>query len=76
MLEALREDLRVRGGVDDVEAFIDGTYVGAQKGGAALAEAVPARRQRSWRLQTALVFLSPLASPMAQDTMSSSSTKP
>ena len=45
-----------RGGVEDVEGFIDGTYVPAKKGGPALGGAVPARRQRSWQLQTAMVF--------------------
>src|SRR5262245_62584876 len=53
ILAVLYEDLRERGGVDDIEAFIDGTYAGAKKGAPALAGVVPAMRQRSWRLQTA-----------------------
>lgn len=34
VLSALREDLRKRGRVNDIEAFVDGTYVGAKRGGA------------------------------------------
>lgn len=68
ILTALRTDLAERGGIDDIESFIDGTYVGAKKGDPASEGAVPAMRRRSWRLQTALVFLSPLASPMGRAT--------
>lgn len=75
-LTILYEDLRERGKVDDVESFIDGTYVGAKKGDLVSGVVVPVRRPRSWQLQTALVFLDPLASQMVQDTMSLSSTKP
>jgi transposase len=56
ILAALRRDLEQRGGVEDVEGFIDGTYVPAKKGGPASVSAVPAMRQRSWLLQTAMVF--------------------
>jgi len=56
ILAALRRDLEKRGGVEDVEGFIDGTYVPAKKGGPASGNAVPGRRQSSWRLQTAMVF--------------------
>lgn len=56
VLAALRRDLEARGGLEDVEGFIDGTYVPAKKGGPASASAEPARRQRLWRLQTAMVF--------------------
>ena len=55
-LALLRRDLNQRGGVEDVEAFIDGTYVRAKRGAMAWADAVPAMRQKSWRLQTAMVF--------------------
>lgn len=58
ILAALRRDLRGRGGVEDVEGFIDGTYVPAKRGATALESAAPATRQRSWRLQTAMVFRS------------------
>lgn len=58
LLAALRRDLEKRGGIEDVEGFIDGTYVPAKKGGPASGAVVPARRQRSWQLQTAMVFRS------------------
>ena len=75
LLTVLATDLRQRGGIDDIEGYIDGTYVPAKKGGLALARAVPATRQRSWRLQTALVFQSPLASQRVHDMTSRWSTK-
>jgi transposase len=56
VLSELRRDLEERGGVNDVEAFIDGTYIPAKKGGPASANAGPARRRSSWQLQTAMVF--------------------
>lgn len=71
VLRALYAHLRANG-VDDTEAFIDGTYAGAKKGDLVSGVAVPAARQRSWRLQTAMVFLSPLASEMVRDTTSPS----
>lgn len=58
VLAALRRDLETRGGIEDVEGFIDGTYVPAKKGGPASGNAAPAMRQRSWQLQTAMVFRS------------------
>lgn len=76
LLVELAKDLRERGGIDDIEGYIDGSYVGAKKGGSASGNAVPAMRRRSWRLQTARVFLSPLASQMVRDTTVSLSTKP
>ena len=57
-LAALRRDLETRGGIEDVEGFIDGTYVPAKKGGRASGNAAPAMRPRSWQLQTAMVFRS------------------
>ncbi len=56
VLAGLRRDLEQRGGVEDVEGFIDGTYVPAKKGGPASASAGQARRPRSWQWQTAMVF--------------------
>ncbi len=35
LLAALRRDLEKRGGIENVEGFIDGTYVPAKKGGTA-----------------------------------------
>lgn len=75
VLLALREDLRKRGKVKDIEAFVDGSYAGAKKGDPKSDDVVPALRQRSWRLQTALVFLSPLASQLGLNTTASSSGK-
>lgn len=75
ILAALAKDLRERGGIDDIEAYIDGSYVGAKKGDPPSESAVPAMRRRSWRLQTALVFLSPLALEMVRDTTSPLSSK-
>ncbi len=56
ILAALRRDLEQRGGIEDVEGFIDGTYVPAKKGGPASAGAVRGTPRNSWRLQTAMVF--------------------
>ena len=56
VLAALRSDLEGRGGVEDVEAFIDGTYVPAKKGGPVWGSAARETRRNSWRLQTAMVF--------------------
>ena len=67
VLRCLYKHLRASG-VEDIEGFIDGTYAGAKKGDPVSDVVVPARRQRSWRLQTAMVFLCPLASQMVRDT--------
>lgn len=61
ILEALAEDLLQRGGIDVREAFIDGTFAGAKKGAVTLGKLSAGRGRRSWQLQTATVFLSPLA---------------
>lgn len=58
VLAALRRDLETRGGIEDVEGFIDGTYVPAKKGGPASGGAALGARRRSWQLQTAMVFRS------------------
>lgn len=76
VLTVLVQDLHERGGIDDIESFIDGTYVPAKKGAQRSESVVPAMRRRSWRLQTAMVFLSPLASGLVRDTTSRWSTKP
>lgn len=62
ILRALAEDLEQRGGIDLSEAFIDGTFSPARKGGSVSGKPRKARGPRSWQLQTALVFLSPYAS--------------
>ena len=56
LLAVLRRDLEERGGIEDVEGFIDGTYVPAKKGGTSSGSAVPAMQRRSWHSQTAMVF--------------------
>lgn len=67
VLAALRRDLEKHGGVEDVEGFIDGTYVPAKKGGPASGSVVPGRRRNSWRLQTAMVFHSLSILPQETD---------
>ena len=52
----LRRDLRDRGGIEDVEGYIDGTYVPSKKGGPQSADVEQGRRPRSWQSQTVMVF--------------------
>ena len=59
ILYALARDLEERGEIDITEAFIDGTFAGAKKGALPSEKRRKAREPRSWRSQTALVFLSP-----------------
>ena len=61
VLLATAQDLKDRGGLDLRECFIDGTFVPAKKGGAALGRPSGGRAPRSWQLPTAMVFLSPHA---------------
>ncbi len=61
VLETLAEDLRLRGGFNLEEAFIDGTFAPAKRGVPGWAKQSEARAPRSWQWQTALVFLSPCA---------------
>jgi transposase len=61
LLRALARDLEERGGFCLEESFIDGTFVPAKKGGLPWETPSGARARRSWPLQTALVFLSPVA---------------
>ena len=70
LVVALRRDLRDRGGIEDVEGFIDGTYVPAKRGAHRSGSAVPGRQPRSWRSQTAMVFHSLSLSVRATDTTS------
>jgi transposase len=56
VITMLRRDLEKRGGVEDIEGFIDGTYVPAKRGVLASVNAGRARRPRSWLLPTAMVF--------------------
>jgi len=70
ILKSLAEDLRRRGKIDVEECFIDGTFASAKKGAVVLAKLSGARVRSSWRWQTALVFLSPLASALLHPTKS------
>ena len=73
LLHALAEDLRARGKLDLSETFIDASFSSAKKGAppSALLDAV--RAAKSWRSQTAMVFLSPAASPALRRMKPSSS---
>jgi transposase len=62
IVQKLAADLRDRGGLDLEEGYIDGTFVPAKKGAFAWGKLSGARARRSWQYQTALVFLSPVAS--------------
>ena len=64
VLEALAEDLRVRGRLDLAECFIDGTFVAAKKGDSMWAAPNVVKGAKSWQWQTALVFLSPSTLPL------------
>lgn len=59
ILVSLAEHLRDVGKIDLTETYIDGTFSGAKKGGLVLAKPSEGRAQKSWQLQTAMVFLSP-----------------
>lgn len=72
---ALRRDLRDRGGIEDIEGFIDGTYVPAKKGAQRLGNAEQARQPRSWQSQTAMVFHSLSLLQQETDTTSYSPTE-
>lgn len=61
VLLAIAVDLRDRGNLDLSESFIDGMFVPAKKGGTKWERPSAAKAQRSWQLQTAMVFLSPSA---------------
>jgi transposase len=74
ILAALASDLRERGKIDLTEAFIDGTHAGAKRGVLKLASLDAAKRPRSWRWQTVMVFLSPSALRVVSAMKRSSST--
>lgn len=61
LLDALARDLEQRGKINLDECFVDGSFSAAKKGATGSARPNAARAARSWRLQTALVFLSPYA---------------
>lgn len=59
IMKALAEDLRKRGRINLKEAFVDGTFAGAKKGGPVSGLLNAEKAAKSWQLQTAMVFLSP-----------------
>ncbi len=63
LLTALAEDLRDRGKIDLSETFIDASFSSAKKGALLSARLAAEKAVKSWRSQTAMVFLSPSASP-------------
>jgi transposase len=75
LLHALAEDLRARGKLDLSETFIDASFSSAKKGALLSARLAEEKAVKSWRSQTAMVFLSPAASP-ALRRMKRSSSKP
>jgi transposase len=75
ILRGLAEDLRARGKVDLTEAFIDGSHAGAKRGALLLGKLDAAKRPRSWRWQTAMVFLSPWGLRVVSEMSRSSSSK-
>ena len=62
VLEALAEDLKIRGALDVKEAFIDGSFAPAKKGARRLGKRNGARERRSWLWQTAMASQLPCAS--------------
>lgn len=64
LLTALAEDLRDRGKIDLSETFIDASFSSAKKGALLSARLAEEKAVKSWRSQTAMVFLSPFASPV------------
>ena len=59
LLQALVADIKARGGIDLSKADIDGSFASARKGAVALVQQSAAKGSRSWKLRTAMVFLSP-----------------
>jgi transposase len=62
ILQSLARDLQERGGLDLSETYIDGSFAAAKKGAALSEKPRKEKGQRSWQLQTAMVFLSPQGS--------------
>ena len=75
-LQRLADDLVERGKLDLSEAFIDGTHAGAKRGVRLWAGLVVALPPRSWRSQTAMVFLYLPPSLQVNATKYGSSTPP
>lgn len=76
VLKRLAEDLRDRGKIDLSETFIDASFSSAKKGALLSAQLAAAKAAKSWRSQTAMVFLSPVASPALRRMKHNSSKLP
>jgi transposase len=76
LLHALAEDLRARGKLDLSETFIDASFSSAKKGALLSARLAEEKAVKSWRSQTAMVFLSPAASPALRLMKANSSKQP
>jgi len=76
LLHALAEDLRARGKLDLSETFIDASFSSAKKGALLSAQLAAEKAVKSWRSQTAMVFLSPAASPALRRMKRNSSRPP
>ena len=75
LLQKLAEDLRDRGKLDLSESFIDASFSSAKKGALLSARLAEEKAVKSWRSQTAMVFLSPCTWP-ALRRMKQNSLKP
>lgn len=75
-LEVLSQDLIERGKLDVSECYIDGSFASAKKGVLELVKLSAAKGPRSWQLQTAMVFLSPLSQEVLHPTKPSSLSEP
>lgn len=76
LLHRLAEDLRARGKLDLSETFIDASFSSAKKGALLSARLGAEKAVKSWRSQTAMVFLSPSASPALRRMKRNSSKRP
>ena len=76
LLHTLGEDLRARGKLDLSETFIDASFSSAKKGALLSARLAEEKAVKSWRSQTAMVFLSPVASPALRRMKRNSSKLP
>jgi transposase len=74
VLQCLAEDLRDRGKLDLSEGFIDASFSSAKKGAPPLALLAAVKAAKSWRLATAMVFLSPSTWPALRRLKPPSST--
>jgi transposase len=74
VLQRLAEDLRDRGQLDLSEGFIDASFSSAKKGAPPLALLGAVKAAKSWRLATAMVFLSPSTWPALRRLKPPSST--